>query len=140
MITSRKWPATSSHKGSTPAIGGLHNEANKKILTRAITSLYDIILNLYIITYRNTKLQLYFDELLNNHPHNILWRLLTRTDIILSTEKLMLPIFWVDVGPELLEIETMHWCDSCRSAESRDLTADMCINAELSNSFTDQQH
>lgn len=65
---------------------------------------------------------------------DILWRLLTRIDIILSTENLMLPIFWLDGCPKLLKVPCMDWCDNWLSAERSDLTADMCISAELSNS------
>lgn len=55
-------------------------------------------------------------------------------DIILSTEKLMLPIFLLEADDTLPEVSVMDWWDNICSAERSDLTADTCISAELSNS------
>lgn len=60
-------------------------------------------------------------------------------DIILSTEKMMLPIFKFEACPKPLKVPAMHWCDSRRRAERSDLTADTCINAELSKSFKSEK-
>lgn len=60
-------------------------------------------------------------------------------DIILSTAKLMLPVFWLDVCEIPLNVPAIDWCDSWRSAERSDLTADICINPELSNNFTQEK-
>lgn len=60
-------------------------------------------------------------------------------EIIPSTEKLMLPNFWLDAGPKALEAAAKDWSDNWCSAERRDLTADRCINAELSKSFANRK-
>jgi hypothetical protein len=60
-------------------------------------------------------------------------------ETILSTEKLMLPNFWLEAGPKALEATATHWCDNWCSAERRDLMAARCINAELSKSFVNRK-
>lgn len=78
---------------------------------------------------------MYIHYYAHSYWNYILWTLFTRMDIILSTEKLILPSFWVVVGPKPLEFPSMHWCESWHNAERRDFTADIFIKAELSKSF-----
>lgn len=98
-----------------------------------------------------------YTKILNKNCHShvqryIRCRLLLSIAIILSMENVMLPICWADPTKALIPevwgdtdacpgewIRTTEcWLDRFLNAERRDLTADICIIAELSNSFTDR--
>lgn len=66
---------------------------------------------------------------------NLLWRLFTRTDVMLSTQNATLPICWFKACPIPLGYPEMHWLDNWHRADISAFTAETCISAELSNNF-----